>query len=150
MISLFRFSPAAFNEDISGDGARKFGGRWNSKGYPVVYTSTTISLALVELLIHAISADHIKSNHLLHIHLPEITAQEIKLSSLKKNWVQDFEYTQFIGDGFLREKSSLLLKIPSAVIPSENNLLINPLHPDFKKIKQVSSESFVFDTRLFK
>jgi RES domain-containing protein len=147
---LYRFSPEQYSKDISGEGSRRFGGRWNSKGNPVVYTSLTISLSLLELLIHSISYNEIIKNHLTLIEVPEVKPVEIKLSLLKNNWVGEETYTKSIGDAYLLDKDHLLLQVPSAIIPTENNILINPLHPDFKKVKIKKTERFMFDARLFK
>jgi RES domain-containing protein len=146
---LYRFSPEQFSSDISGEGARRFGGRWNSKGRPVVYTSLSISLSLLELLIHSISHDEIIRNYLTIIEAPDDRITEVPLSTLKKNWTSDEDFTKYLGDEFL-QSDFLLMKVPSAIIPRESNLLINPSHRDFKKVKIKTAERFMFDARLFK
>ena len=67
---------------------------------------------------------------------------------MKRNWKDDPSYLQSIGDEFLNSKKSLVLKVPSAIIEAENNFIINPAHPDMKKIKILSAENFIFDKRL--
>lgn len=146
---LYRFSPEQFSRDISGEGAKRFGGRWNSKGKPIVYTSLHISLSLLELLIHNASYDEIIRNYLTAIEVPEGKVTEVTLQTLKKNWLKDEDFTRYIGDEFLQSEF-LLMKVPSAIIPQEHNMLINPLHRDFKKVKIKTAERFMFDTRLFK
>jgi RES domain-containing protein len=146
---LYRFSPEQFSSDISGEGARRFGGRWNSKGRPIVYTSLSISLSLLELLIHSISYDEITRNYLTIIEVPDDKITEVPLSTLKKNWINDVDFTKYLGDNFL-QSDFLLMKVPSAIIPRESNLLINPSHRDFKKVKIKTAERFMFDARLFK
>ena len=147
---VFRIANAAFSDDLSGTGAKLLGGRWNSRGMPVLYTSGHISLALLEMLVNTQFKDYIIPLDLLSIQLPEnIEFAEINFKKLKTDWVKDFEYTRFIGDEFLKDKQSLLLKIPSAVIHEEHNFLVNPLHPDFKKVKIVKTRSFKTDERLF-
>ena len=74
----------------------------------------------------------------------------IELSNLKNNWKDDFEYTRFIGDEFIKQNKSLLLQVPSSIIHEEFNYLANPLHADFKKIKIIKTKSFWPDERLFK
>ena len=147
---LFRFSPKEFVNEINGEGAKQRGGRWNSVGLPVLYTSTAISLALLELFTYNASYEELKNNYLAKIEVPEILAANTTLISVKKNWLKDIGYTRYIGDSFLSEKKSLLLKVPSAIIPDEYNVLINPLHKDISKIKIISASSFQFDNRLFK
>ena len=147
---LYRFTLEKYSKDISGEGARRYGGRWNSKGNAVLYCSCTISLSLLELLIHKASYDEIKTNILLTIKVPDITVKMLSDSSLKQNWQSDIDYCRFIGDSWLGSGESLLLKLPSAVIHQEYNILINPAHPDFKKVAVASALFFEFDARLFK
>ena len=147
---LYRFSRSEYANDISGEGARLKGGRWNSKGFPVIYTSSAISLALLELLIHSVSFEEIQSNVLMQIEAPDIPIKVLAKTSLKQTWQKDIDYSRFIGNEFLKNKVSLLLKVPSAIIPDEYNILINPQHPGFKKVTLVSAKIFEFDMRLFK
>ena len=147
---LYRFARLEFNNDLSGEGARLFGGRWNSKGRPAIYTSLSISLSLLELLIHSIGYDEIQKNNLLTIDTTSLAMTEINSSQLKNGWQQDEEYTKYIGDEFLASLSTPLLKLPSAIIPEEYNILINPRHRESKKIKLKSHRDFSFDVRLFK
>ncbi len=147
---VYRISNALYSNDLSGTGAKLMGGRWNSKGIPILYTSEHISLALLEMLVNTQFKDFIIPLDLLNIQVPETASiSEISLSKLKKDWVTDFGYTAFIGDEFIKDKQSLLLKVPSAVIHEEFNYLINPLHADFKKIKITDTRSFKTDERLF-
>jgi len=147
---VYRISNALYSNDLSGTGAKLNGGRWNSKGIPILYTSEHISLALLEMLVNTQFKDFIIALDLLDIQVPESASlSEISLSKLKKGWVADFGYTAFIGDEFIKNKQSLLLKVPSAVIHEEYNYLINPLHADFKKIKIIETRSFKTDERLF-
>jgi len=126
------------------------GGRWNSKGIPLLYTSEHISLAVLEMLVNTQFKDYSISLDLLMIQIP-VTASlsEINIKKIKKDWIEDFGYTAFMGDEFIKDKQSLLLKVPSAVITEEHNYLINPLHADFKKIKILETRSFKTDERLF-
>ena len=149
-MTVYRFVSPIYRNDISGDGARKKGGRWNSPGFPVVYTSTAISLSLLELLIYNSSYEVIRVNMLMQITVPENLMQSLSVNALKQTWQKDIDYSRFIGNEFLKTKKSLLLKVPSAIIPEETNVLINPAHPDFKKVKIIKASPFQFDTRLFK
>lgn len=147
---LYRFSPEKFSKDLSGNGAMKRGGRWNSAGFPVLYTSTTISLSLLELFVYNASYEELMNHYLMRIEVPDIYTGEPVLVSVKPGWQKDLGYSQFIGDSFLKLKKSLLLRVPSAIIPDENNILINPLHPNSKKLKIIDASPFQFDSRLFK
>ncbi len=149
-MTLYRFANKTYGASLDGEGARLKGGRWNSKGVPVVYTSTTISLSLLELLIHSVSYDEIKSNILVRIQIPDSLSPQPSLLKLKSGWQQDTGYSQFIGTEFLISRSSLLFRVPSSIIPDESNILINPLHPDIKKVKVTAAAPFHFDSRLFK
>ncbi len=94
--------------------------------------------------------DFAVSLSLLTLSLPEKTdIAEIKLSRLKEIWKDDYSYTRFIGNEFIKTGNNLALKVPSAVISAEHNFLINPLHPDFKKVKILKTKSFRTDKRLF-
>ncbi|HSN59874.1 MAG TPA: RES family NAD+ phosphorylase [Ferruginibacter sp.] len=147
---VYRISNTLYSNDLSGTGAKLMGGRWNSKGIPILYTSEHISLALLEMLVNTQFKDFIIPLDLLNIQVPETASlTEINLNKLKKGWVGDFGYTAFMGDEFIKNKQSLLLKVPSAVIHEEYNYLINPLHADFKKIKITDTRSFKTDERLF-
>ncbi|MBK9484827.1 MAG: RES family NAD+ phosphorylase [Chitinophagaceae bacterium] len=116
-----------------------------------MYTSQFISLAVLEMLVNTNFKDYGIALDLMYISLPDeqsITAIELK--HLKNNWKDDFEYTRYMGDEFIKQKESLLLKVPSVVIQEEYNYLANPLHEDFKKIKIIKTKSFWPDERLFK
>ena len=146
----YRISNAVYSNDISGTGAKLMGGRWNSKGIPMLYTSEHISLAVLEMLVNTQFKDYAIALDMLSIQLPaNIVINEINLKKLKKGWIEDYGYTAFIGDEFIKDKQNLLLKVPSAVITDECNYLINPLHTDFKKIKIIETRSFKTDERLF-
>jgi len=148
---VYRFAHRKFASELSGTGARLNGGRWNPPGIPVIYTSESISLALLEVLANAGSLQELKLLHLMEIDIPNITdKQEIKLPNLKKNWFYDFDYTQWMGQEVLQTNKTVLLQCPSAIVHQEHNYLINPLHPDFKKINLYTSTDFYFDERLFK
>lgn len=148
---VYRITNSAYNDDISGTGAKLMGSRWNSKGVPVLYTSQHISLSVLEMLVNTNFKDYAIALDLMYINFPDqLTMSIIELNSLKNNWKDDFEYTRYMGDEFIIQKESLFLRVPSAVIHEEYNYLANPLHPDFKKIKIIKTKSFWPDQRLFK
>lgn len=148
---LYRFTHRKYAQDLSGNGAKQFGGRWNLPGTPVIYTSGQRSLALLEILVNAGKLEDLQSLHLMEIHIPDQTGiQEILLPKLKKDWHQDPAYTQWLGTELLRSAQSLICSCPSSVIPQEKNYLINPVHPDYKKIRLLRTADFYFDPRLFK
>ncbi len=147
---VYRITNSRYSNDITGTGAKLMGGRWNSKGVPLLYVSEHISLAVLEMLVNTKFKDFIIPLDLISIQIPEkVTQGEISLKKMKKDWKTDYGYTRFMGDEFIKNKQSLLLKIPSVVITEEFNYLVNPLHPDFKKIKIIETRSFKTDERLF-
>lgn len=147
---VYRITNSLYSNDLSGTGARMAGARWNSKGVPMLYMTEHISLAVLEMLVHTHFKDYAIDLDLISIQIPPTaTITEISIKKLKPGWVDDLAYTRFIGDEFTRDKQSLLLKVPSAVIHEEFNCLANPFHPDFKKIKIIKTRTFKTDERLF-
>jgi RES domain-containing protein len=146
----YRITNSLYSNDLSGTGAKLAGGRWNSKGVPLLYATEHISLAALEMLVHTHFKNFAIDLDLVSIQIPATAIPaEISVKKLKSNWVNDLAYTRFMGDEFIRDKQSLLLKVPSAVIHEEFNCLLNPLHVDFKKIKIIKTTSFKTDERLF-
>ena len=151
MITVYRFAPIQFIDDLSGKGAMLFGGRWNSIGLPAVYTSYTISLALVELFIHKETYLDILANQLMEITIDDTISSTIESKKLKKHWQLDAQYSQLMGNDFLTNNTSLCLQVPSAIIEEENNLVLNPQHINFSKSVRIKKvRPFSFDNRLFK
>lgn len=148
---VYRICNAAYNDDISGTGAKLMGSRWNSRDIPVLYTSQYISLSVLEMLVNTNFKDYSITLDLMYIKFPDDQPTTvIELNNLKNNWKDDFDYTRYIGDEFFKQKESLILRVPSAVVQEEYNYLANPLHADFKKIKIIKTKSFWPDERLFK
>jgi RES domain-containing protein len=129
------------------------GGRWSSPGLPVIYTSATASLALLEVFANTQStAELLTRFQLFSCTCDESLVTRLKRSDLPSNWRQSPAPArlQEIGDEWLRMAGSLVLEVPSSIIEHENNYLINPLHNDFKRLKRSSPEPFVIDLRLIK
>ena len=137
---------------FSGVGAKITGGRWNFKGYPVVYTSENLSLATLELFVHVAPATIPADLVWIQATLPDsIYSQRIEVNDLPQHWR---EYPaplelQTIGTNWIISRHSLLLHVPSAINPLENNLLINPAHPDLHHLKILQIQPFQFDPRMF-
>lgn len=148
---VYRISKIKYAEDLSGEGAKKVGGRWNSKGIPVIYTSSTVSLALTEVIVNlGMIPFNDKTYAVSHIYLPDsITYGEIDLKSLPDKWntYPHPNELKLLGDAWAKENLNLVLKEPSAVVIGEFNYLINPLHKDFLKVTTKTS-TFPFDPRL--
>jgi len=147
---VYRFSHPKYAHDISGTGAKLKGGRWNSIGLPLLYTSESISLGLLEVLANANTLEELQSLQLVEVEIPSnVSLHQLQLSQLKKEWWKDFEYSKWIGSEIIKENKVLVIKCPSAIVEMENNYLINPLHSSFKKIG-INVKDFRFDERLFK
>lgn len=147
---VYRLASAAYKDDLTGTGAKLYGGRWNSPGFPVVYTAENISLTVLEILVRVDKYSIPVTYSLVKISFPDTaTIIEIHEKKLKRNWEYDLGYTQWMGDEFLKANEALIMKVPSAVVPEENNYLLNPGHPDFKKIKITETDAYHFDKRLF-
>ena len=147
---IYRLATEMYKDDLSGTGAKMFGGRWNSAGVPVLYTTENISLAVLEILVRTDIHFIPPSYHLIKIEIPDaIEAFAITIAKLKKDWKDDVGYTQWMGDEFIKSNNMLLLKVPSAVVDQENNYIINPEHGDFKKVKIAAIKKLQFDKRLF-
>lgn len=145
----YRIASGRYALDISGEGAKIAGGRWNTLGLPVLYSSQYISLSILEILVRADKFTTPYDYRIISIQLPEDKqVVAIDLAKLKSDWDVNTGYTKYIGDQFLKTNEALVLKVPSAIVPQEHNFLINPLHKDFKKVKIVSSELLNLDKRL--
>lgn len=147
---IYRLTRSNYKDDISGYGSFLYGGRWNSKGQYAFYCAECISLAVLEIVVNynRSLSPLLPDYYLAEIYVPDISIIEIGGSVLKKGWAKDIEYTRYIGDEFLQSKTTMGLKIPSAVIPEENNFILNPSHEDFKKLKINKNRLYDVDRRL--
>ena len=137
---------------FDGEGARLFGGRWNSPGTRVAYASDSIALATLEVLAHLQSTAVLQSYVLATIDFPEELVEVLDPASLRRGWRRypSPPENQAVGDRWLTEGRSLVLRVPSAIIPSAANFLINPQHPRFGRVIIRQPERFAFDPRLLK
>jgi RES domain-containing protein len=151
-VLVWRISAKRYTK-FDGAGARLAGGRWNSPGSAVVYTSATVSLAALELYVHLNPSRAVKDLVLTSAQLPDdLKMQHVNVPGLPSGW-RDHpapEALQRIGDEWIVRNVSAVLVVPSAVIPQENNYLLNPLHPEFKHIRINKPEPFSFDLRIGK
>ncbi len=149
---VFRLSKSKFCKDLSGKGAESAGGRWNSKGTPMVYTGMSRALCTTEIAVHTPLGNVPKDYTLLNIELPlRFSLFKLEETKLPKDW-KSFPHpnsTQLLGDKFISEGKYLVMQVPSVIVQGEFNYLINPNHKDMKKVKIVKVEEFVFDKRLF-
>jgi RES domain-containing protein len=137
---------------FSGEGARLFGGRWNSQGVRVVYTSPSLALAAMETFVHL--EPNLRPDDLVSIEaaLPDnLAVERLDPDSLPRKWFElRDESLSVFGDGWVRAGKNVALLAPSAAIRGEWNVLLNPKHSDFRKLKIKKAVPFEFDLRMFR
>ena len=121
---------------FSGEGARITGGRWNSEGFAVVYTAGSLSLALLEIIVHLEFKETLKLYKAIPITVPEKRIERIDPAALSNDWNSPLPQpeTLLAGNHWLRSQTSPVLEVPSAIVPVESNFLLNPAHPDFHQL----------------
>jgi RES domain-containing protein len=147
-MELFRITRSEFQNDLSGEGAYQYGGRWNSPRNRMLYTSSRRSLAMLEILVHWQRPTPPPDYVVVVLFIPDALVVE-SMPQLIPDWRQDQQWSKDMGDHWLLEKNSLLLRVPSVVVPAESNYLVNPLHKDAAAIRIIDVEPFSFDKRLF-
>jgi len=137
-------------EAFDGEGARLYGGRWNSPGNRAVYAAAHASLAVLEVLVHLESSIPLPTYSLVQVTFNEAHLEELGVDGLPPNWRSSPPpvEVQSLGDHWIEEERSAILKIPSAVLPIESVYLMNPRHPDFESIRIYDPIPFSFDKRL--
>ena len=150
MVSAWRLTKTKMLSGAwDGQGAKKSGGRWNSVGVAVVYTSGTLSLALVEVLVH-LPSGILPAYSAVRVDFDESMVSAVEPGQLPANWR---EYppppeTKAIGDRWIAQSTSLVLRVPSVIVPSEFNYILNPSHPAFADVSIGEPMPFPFDPRL--
>lgn len=152
MLTVWRLVTARFSDTaFSGEGARLYGGRWNLRGVPVIYTSATQSLAMLEMLVQD---EPLRARYvMIPATLPKgMKVERIAPEQLPAGWRSPAarQQLQALGTDWARRRSSAVLAVPSAVIPSETNYLLNPLHPSFSRLEIGKPRDFVTDLRLIR
>jgi RES domain-containing protein len=137
---------------FTGEGARRFGGRWNSKGVAVIYTSETISLAVLEILVHLQAPKILDAYLLAPVTFDEILVNSIARKDLPSGWRNDPgpSALQETGDHWVASGASAILRIPSVIVTTESNYLLNPAHRDFRRCVWGKPQPYKFDRRLIK
>ncbi len=154
MPTVYRLLKAKYADNaFDGYGAKTYGGRWNSKGVAVTYTSDTVSLAVLEVLVHLHNPAVLEAYTLCSLEIQEAEVLELAEDALPEDWQLDPAplSTAGIGDGWLAGGMSMALAVPSTIVTVQKNILLNPDHPAFAAaLKTVRCEPFTFDQRLFK
>ncbi len=154
MITAWRLAAPEYSrtieEMLSGEGALRFGGRWNSPGRPAVYLGDSLALAGMELLVHLKAPDVLRTYRKMPVFIPERLVMHIEEEELPNDWAEPGLYpaTQAIGDRWLESAESAVLQVPSAVVIGETNFIINPMHVDSRDIEAGPVSDFSYDRRL--
>jgi RES domain-containing protein len=151
MIIAWRIVGARYKDNaFSGEGARLHGGRWNSKGTTMVYTAGSLALASIEIVVNLAGPKLLEEFFRIPVHIPPNLIIDLPLGKLPSDWNSRpvSPAIRAIGDRWVKEKTSVALKVPSVVVPEEYNYLLNPVHPDFEKIAIGTPIKYRFDPRL--
>lgn len=136
---------------LDGKGARRFGGRWNPPGVPVVYTAGSLALAILELLVQ-VDVELLPGDLVtLGVDVPDaVRVRRVRVSQLPGGWDRHPapDATQAIGAAWVRAAETAVLAVPSAVVPQETNYLLNPAHPDARSFRAARPERLRLDSRL--
>jgi RES domain-containing protein len=138
--------------DLSGRGGELADGRWHSRGRPVVYCASSVALAVLEVRVHLdLPFELLPDDYaLMRIAAPDaLSLQTIAAQDLPVGWRQREDLCRALGDTWLKERSTALLSLPSAIVEVERNLLLNPRHPDAHEVSIDEIVSFPWDERLF-
>ena len=126
-------------------------GRWNTDGQPVLYTSTSPALAMAEVMAHRLGQGYLTAGYsLITFEVPDsIACQEIRRSELPDDWrlFSSYAVSQPLGSTWFRKQQTLLLRVPSAVVPGDTNVVVNAMHPDYALLQEQGREPFPFDER---
>ncbi len=137
---------------FSGMGAKNHGGRWNNPGTSIVYTAGSTSLAMLEMLVHLQTHDLIRRYVIFEVSFEDTLMKTITAAKLPRTWKRSpsSAKVRHVGDAWVAGNESAVLQLPSAIVPSEPNYLLNPEHSDFTKITIGRKQPIKFDPRLIK
>ncbi len=141
-----RYAPSAFD----GEGAKRFGGRWNSTGTRVAYASSNSALAVLEVLVHMTAGGALTGYSLIAATLPDALVDVLPADALPANWKASPvpPSVQMIGDAWVRSVRSLALRVPSVIVEGGFNYLVNPAHKDARRMTIESITRYEFDPRM--
>lgn len=149
-MQLYRISSPDYAGDLSGNGAKLYGGRWNEKGTPVVYLASSRAMAMMELLVHLHPEDLYREYVVVAFEVPDDKVYKVGTELLPNDWKTDERKPTLAKwcKRFIDEGQFLLMQVPSVLVEEESNYILNPLHADTAKVKLVSQRLFAFDHRL--
>lgn len=147
---VYRIGRTKYAKDLTGEGARLFGGRWNNKMVSCIYTSESRALALLEYTVNIGLDDILRALSITVIEIPDDKITTVKEADLPGDWKQapTPSSTKIFGSALLLAAAEPVISIPSIIIPDEFNYLLNPLHLKSNKFKVISVSDFVYDVRI--
>jgi RES domain-containing protein len=143
-VTVWRLSRVIY-QDLSGAGGLRFKGRWNEVGLPIVYTSGSLALSVLERRVH--SLEQPRDDVAMELEIPDNRIEP--LAPLPASWKGDMALTRGLGTAWLQSNRSLCLQVPSAIVP-DFNYLSNPRHRDISLVRMVAVTPFEYDARLFR
>jgi len=153
MINAWRIVSSNYKDNAyTGDGARIYGGRWNSKGVAVVYTAGSLALASIEMIVNLPAPKLLQKYVRISAQISSDLVSDLSEADLPEDWNSRpiSPSTRGIGDRWVKKQSSAVLRVPSIVVPDEYYYLLNPIHPDFAKIEIGKPIVYYFEPRLTK
>jgi RES domain-containing protein len=150
---VWRLAPSEFASELGGEGSRLFGARWTSRGRNAVYTGSYLSLSVLEVYVNIPQElrDDLSVLHAVRIAIPDdASAMRVSQEQLAGFMAEPdpIAASRRVGDGWLDQGDTLVLEVPSVLVPEETNLVLNPAHPRMREVKIVSTRPFRFDPRL--
>lgn len=148
---VYRITGKKYAGDLTGNGAAMFGGRWNKKGSPVLYTGENKEIALLETTVHTPSS-LIPALEILTLEIPDDSITTLEITSLPKNWAvyPAPVVLSEIGEKWIKEGITIALRVPSCIIHSSHNYILNCRHPEYSRVRLIDQINFKFDSRLKK
>lgn len=150
---VYRLAKTKYIQDLTGTGARLYGGRWNHKGTSMVYTATSRALATVEFLVHVPLSLMPRDLSIATLHIPDtLLPKTLAVSALPPTWrtYPGPAALADLGTAWVSALETLLLRVPSAVVEHEWNMLMNPLHPDMVQVGITHVDAYTLDNRLLR
>ncbi len=146
---VYRITGKKYASDLTGKGAAMFGGRWNKKGSPVLYTGENKEIALLETIVHTPPL-LIPALVILTLEIPDDSITTIEIKSLPENWTvyPAPVVLSEIGERWIKEGKTIALKVPSCIIHSSHNYILNCRHPEYSRVRLIDQRNFKFDSRL--
>lgn len=138
---------------FDGEGARRHGGRWNARGTSMVYLGGSLSLAALEMFVHLTVEDARLSFVAIRVDIPDsVVVREVDIARLPDNWREEPppDACKRLGTAWVKSAETSLLRVPSVIVPNEYNYVLNPRHPDTRRLKRHPPQPFGFDNRMWK